>query len=422
MILACLAMTGCFSETRRAIPAARLGPDLVPVSRSEQVPIDPSLLRQPVHTTHLIGPRDVLGIYVQDTVPAMANKQEPGVLNLPVMTQQDYYPPRGLVNSPAVGLPLEVAPDGTLTLPLIPPVPIVGLTIPQAIERVRDAYVDAQVLEKGRERILITLIKPRVHRVLIIRDDVSTGPTLLNKETTLLTRRGTANVLDLPAFENDVLHALVASGGLPGIDAYSAVWIYRNRIPEQEMLALVKQYLASGQDPVQAIEDLRGTQSAIRIPLRVSPGEPLLFGPQDIVLDSGDIVYLESRQKEFFFTGGLLPAAQIPLPRDYDLDILGAIALANGAVAGPAGTNAAATNFKGSSMGNVIPPTRALVVRTLPSGDRLQIRVDLKLALRDSRESVRIQSGDVVLLFYKPTEFVGNGLLNLTMLNVTFLK
>ncbi|MCA9067664.1 MAG: hypothetical protein KDA84_01990, partial [Planctomycetaceae bacterium] len=44
----------------------------------------------------------------------------------------------------------------------------------------------------------------------------------------------------------------------------------------------------------------------IRIPMRVYPGEHLPFAEPDIILQDGDIVFVESRETEFFFTGGLL--------------------------------------------------------------------------------------------------------------------
>src|SRR5207248_1926436 len=58
----------------------------------------------------------------------------------------------------------------------------------------------------------------------------------------------------------------------------------------------------------------------VRIPLRVRPNEPPNFRPEDVVLHDGDIVFIESRETELFYTAGLLPVGEYVLPRDYDLD------------------------------------------------------------------------------------------------------
>ncbi|HEY5313148.1 MAG TPA: polysaccharide biosynthesis/export family protein, partial [Pirellulales bacterium] len=104
------------------------------------VPVNMALLRLQPPPIHLIGPRDMLGVYIQDVVPSTQNRQEPNVLQIPVLSQNDYYPPRGLINSPAVGLPMEVTAEGTLTLPLIKPLEVAGLSLPQAADLVRRAY------------------------------------------------------------------------------------------------------------------------------------------------------------------------------------------------------------------------------------------------------------------------------------------
>ncbi len=47
-----------------------------------------------------------------------------------------------------------------------------------------------------------------------------------------------------------------------------------------------------------------------------------------MVLKEGDVVYIESREAESFYTGGLLPGGESRFPRDNDLDVLGAMAFA----------------------------------------------------------------------------------------------
>jgi hypothetical protein len=45
-----------------------------------------------------------------------------------------------------------------------------------------------------------------------------------------------------------------------------------------------------------------------------------------------------------------------------------------------------------------------VVLRKAPHGGRVPIQVDLSRALRDPRESIRVQAGDVLILQEKPQE------------------
>jgi hypothetical protein len=140
--------------------------------------------------------------------------------------------------------------------------------------------------------------------------------------------------------------------------------------------------------------------------------------PRDILLYDGDVVFLPPRH-DVFYTGGLLAAGQIPLPRDRDLDVVEAISLAGGSVGGPGGASAAVFRA-GAGPGNIIPPTRVLVLRTLAPGRQVLIRVDLIRALHDPKERIVVKPDDVVMLYYKPHETAGNVMLNFFNFNWVF--
>ncbi len=171
--------------------------------------------------------------------------------------------------------------------------------------------------------------------------------------------------------------------------------------------------------PEEIIKSIPSHLQAIRIPLKLCCGEPVPFGPQDVVLEDGDVLYIEPRRQEYFYVGGLLPGGQVPIPRDEDLDILEAIALANGSIGGIAGTSAAAVLRAGAGVGNVVPPTRVLLLRKLPNGGQLPIRVNLSHAMRDPSERIRIMPGDFIMMYYTPGEQLANGVLN--FFNFNFL-
>jgi len=158
--------------------------------------------------------------------------------------------------------------------------------------------------------------------------------------------------------------------------------------------------------PLEAYGFGRDTQ-IIRIPIRLYAGEVPQFSEKDIILNDGDIVFIESRDTEIFYTGGLLGGGQYTLPRDYDLDVLGAVSIASGRAVASAGST-------GSRIGGVsalnqdvsVGASDVTILRQLPGGGQIPIKVDLNKAIRDPQHRVRIQPGDYILLRYKPHEAV----------------
>ena len=152
----------------------------------------------------------------------------------------------------------------------------------------------------------------------------------------------------------------------------------------------------------------RGSQ-IVRIPIRMEPGASPQFSEDDIVLYDGDIVFIESRETEVFYTGGLLGGGQYLLPRDYDVDIVQAISIASNRTGG--GNSGAGF---GSRIGGVsalnqdisVSASDAVILRPTPEGGQIPIKVDLRKALRDPKYRVRILPGDYIVLQYRPHEAV----------------
>lgn len=143
----------------------------------------------------------------------------------------------------------------------------------------------------------------------------------------------------------------------------------------------------------------------IRIPIRLGPGETADIRPEDVLLYDGDIIFIESRDTEVFYTGGLLGGGQYTLPRDYDLDILQALSLAQSQ-----GMSGAARQVGGVSALNndvSISPSMAIVLRKLPDGGEVPVKIDLYRARTDLSERIVIQPGDYILLQYTPLEAIG---------------
>ena len=149
--------------------------------------------------------------------------------------------------------------------------------------------------------VLVTLIRPRRIRVLVIRQDEPNptpsqpiyndrlrGPSITNVRA----EGGTGSIVELPLGENDVITALTLTGGLPRAGAVNEILIYRGycdsrtgRFSSPEKTAGLESAARSGSN---------GSASVTRIPLRLPPGAQPSFGPEDVVLQSGDIILIKA--------------------------------------------------------------------------------------------------------------------------------
>jgi hypothetical protein len=226
----------------------------------------------------------------------------------------------------------------------------------------------------------------------------------VNRGTEVSTEYATrGTTVNLPAYKNDVLNALAETGGLPGVSAKNEVKILRSSLMDaRKRDQFVREFYAQKcPEPCLCHPPLPDDPAIVRIPLRLPPGETPSFRPEDIILHDGDLVLIESRDTEVFYTGGLLGGGQFPLPRDYDLDVLGALAIAGSGLGGVGGRNngGGGNNFGGgginaASVGGV-PPTNLFILRKTPCNGQITIAVDLGRAARDPSARPLIQPGDV---------------------------
>ena len=409
---------GCITFTHHAIPAYRLPEQFQAPSRSRMEPINFAMLAQTPPPEYILGEGDLLAVSVAGIIPPNTQELPPPIAAQTL--QPNYYLPGGNINAPAFGLPLQVRADGTLTMPLLDPVPVAGLTLTQAAEAIRRGYRDSDVVKEGKDQINVTLLRSRVNRILVLREDASLeAAAVIRKGEAVLHKRGSAQVVDLPVYESDVLHALTISGGLPGVDAMNEIWVLRKTTLQANDFETVRARVDSGQESAaEIVRSIPAHLQAIRIPLKLCCGEAVPFASEDIVLHDGDVLYIEPRRQEYFYTGGLLPGGQIPIPRDEDLDVIEAAALANGSIGGLAGTGAAAVLRAGAGVGNIIPPTRVLILRKLPNCQQLPIRVNLTQAMRNPQERIRIMPGDFIMMYYTPGEQLSNAALNFFNINL----
>lgn len=404
--LLCLGLTGCAAMTNpvaHGISVCQVPMDMLAERKQGKQTIPLNYLSQTPPAKYLLGPGDVLGVYIEGI---LGEKDKPP----PVNVSEGYDLP------PSIGYPIPIRDDGAVPLPLVPPIPVAGMTLSDAEKAIINAYtVKAKILQTGQERIIVTLINPRETRVLVIRQDAAAsglGTNFAIKGTPIQRtkglaggaeqlvgglRRGGGMLVSLPAYENDVLHALAQTGGLPGLDAQNEIIIQRADAKRNDPNA---QRLARGLAPMPPSRSGNTEQSRniIRIPLRLAPGQTPPFKPEDIILHSGDIVFIEARETEVFYTAGLLPTGEWPLPRDYDLDVVKAVAQIGGPMVN-GGLNTSNLNGTLIAPGLGGPSPRLVsVLRRDSRGCQVTITVDLSCALQDPSQSLLLKPGDVLIL------------------------
>ena len=409
---------GC--STLSGIPVSRVPRELLYAEQKDDFnEISMLRLRQDPPPFYALGPGDVLGVFIKGVIGD--ENQLP-----PVHYPEDPSQP------PAVGYPTPVREDGTLSLPIVKPINVEGLSIIEATERVRQAYIGgpAPILPPDSE-VSLTMIRARMVRVLVIREEA--GGNVLGERS----KRGTGHIVDLPAYENDLLNALNRTGGLPGIDAENQILIYRGLYQDgvDYDRLLNSSNVSSGYDcEDQCFCDespLPDPPHVTRVPLRYHPTNPPNFNEEDIVLNDSDIVIIRSRDTETFYTAGLLGGGEHLLPRDKDLDVVAAVSMVGGQL-GNSGTGVMALSGGasggggrgggggGGQGGGYCQASEVLVIRELPCGDQITIKIDLEKALQNTSERLLIQPNDVVLLRYKLSEEIANVLLSLIQFNFLF--
>lgn len=409
-------LTGCQVP---AIEASRVPREFLGMPRSEMQEITMTRLRQNPPKVYQLGPGDVLGIYIE-TVVGKSDEPPP------------VFYPEDKTAEPALGFPVPIREDGTVALPLVDPIKLSGLTLTQATLAIRRAYtVERKILPEGKDRILVTMQRRRKYKVLVVREEAGNagggGQVVSGGGAGLglgLTKRGTGAVVSLDAYENDLLHALSQTGGLPGLDAENEVLIFRGTSMDAAVRDQLLADLNAGREPCTDPQELPDDENTLRIPLRFYPDEVPSFKEDDIILNTGDIVYIRSRQREIYYLQGAVRGGAQQLPRDYDLDILGAVAVAGGSAASGGITGQSGLGGIGGGGGNGgsvgFPPTRAIILRKLAGHRQIAIKVDLCKALTNPQERILIQPEDMIIVQYTALEQIGNIAMGMAQINFLF--
>jgi len=405
--LACLALNfaGCAAFTNpvaNGVPVYMIPDELLAPTKEGLEPIDLTLLRQAPPEEYLLSTGDTLGVYVQGV---LGNAEEPPPVSVPDTAEVP----------PSIGYPFPIRADGTISLPYLGALEVSGLTIEGAEQKVIDAYLEKQIVKATDYRIIVTLLRPRYERVLVVREDAgqsqvsvsNTGLVGFDTQTTISGgRSATGQAVDLPAYENDVLNALTRTGGMPGPDAIQEVLIFRGGRGADNRAGMATEAMEvdSSGNPYMQQAGAGGGGEIIRIPLEVSPGMPPRIGRDDIILKTGDIVTVRAREPELYYTGGLIPSGEFQLPFDRDITVIEALLKSRAPlISGGLSTSNLSGSIVGGGVGNP-SPSLVSIIRKAPGGTQLVIKVDINEALRDPRQNIRIQAEDVLVLQENPDE------------------
>ena len=421
-VLGCLIADNAYAQILNrpipAVPASQL-----PGSYSQRVqtsPVNAALLRNRPSKKYFLDADDVLGVFIEGI---LGNLDESPPVQLP-------DPNSDL--PPSLGYPVPVRADGTISLPLVDPIAVRGLTIIQVEDLIKSRYRDRdQPILKRENRIMVSLMRKRTVSVYVVRGDDSQSASFNRQRSGTVNQRSDqsrrSNRLQLPAGDNDLLNALSQTGGLPGVNARSDVKIYRANRPTHRSVGRYRsnQNYASGSSEFPRTSSGGSSYAATStarygtanrfadpmafsasganittVPTRQRAGENVFIRPTDARLDDGDVIVIEPRDTEVYYTGGLLGGGEFPLPRDRGIDVLEAIAAAGQSVGAPAQNGFA-----------VIPqraPTELLILRPRPGQGQFTIRVDVKRALADPSQRVQVRAGDLLILRHTRQEQIQN--------------
>lgn len=227
------------------------------------VPLNAKHLRQQPPAFYLLSDNDILGLFIEGVLGDFDEGITPNGAPIVRMAAEKV---------PMIGYPVPIRDDGTLSLPLIEPIPVRGLTIQQVEKLIQRAYKEGKTpVIKPEGRIIVTLVRERTYNVTVVRRDGASTQY---------------SSLKLPAYKNDVFNALAKTGGMPGISSAAKVFVMRSdQFEFQERNAAALSF--------NILEETKNAAATLTIPTKLKKEEAPLFRDADIVLSDGDVVFVD---------------------------------------------------------------------------------------------------------------------------------
>src|SRR5690349_365979 len=118
-VLLAAVVGGCQAFTNPVadgVPVHRLPPEVRGHSRDDTVTIPLTVLEQPRPDVYRLDAGDILGVYIEGVLGA--DRPRPGEAPAP----PPIHFPESVWLNPSFGYPIQVREDGTVSLPLVPPI------------------------------------------------------------------------------------------------------------------------------------------------------------------------------------------------------------------------------------------------------------------------------------------------------------
>ena len=356
-----------------------------------QTIVDPSLFQQPKQTPYLLESGDTIGVFVEG-VTGESNSMPPV-----------HHPPVGSDLPPAMGFPTLVLHDGTIRLPVIDRIDVRGLSVPQVESLIRKKYLEGQnPIITAQSRVIVSLMRKRTVNVLVVRGDQSQsmmdarfrGRNTSSPVSARSDRSGRIYNLQLPAGDNDLLNAMIQSGGIPGVNSQDQLKVLRNQTRKKHQSDFVRSRVGSDQSRFSQTFPLRSHQGFDSRPP---------FPRSQTRLNSGDIVSIEAKPTEAFYTGGLLGGGEFLIPRDRAISITEAISMVGGI---PQSRGVGVVPLE-------LPQSLTLLRRN--GNTQVSRRFNLVNGFSQQASRTRVMPGDYLILDYSDAQRVRNigvGVLN----------
>ena len=163
----------------------------------------------------------------------------------------------------------------------------------QVTELIRKKYLEAKIFSDARKlRPIVTKLKERTYEVIVVRQDFADEGSQ---------QRSTSSRIKLAAYRNDILNALMASGGLPGVNAKDEIKILRaSKATQEKPNDFVAEFYQTNYAKTDSSRcpPLPDHPDILKIPMRLPKGVLPSFRPEDIILEEGDVVSVELRDRK----------------------------------------------------------------------------------------------------------------------------
>ncbi len=351
-----LVVAGCWTPLHSpAICANTLPDDFRVPEKALSVDLNYAMLTAKTPDEYVLGRDDVIRVDIFELVPGIRQLLPP---NLP--DRQGRGPLSYSVD-------VRVAHKGDVMLPLVGSVEVGGMTLEQARQQIASAFAKGIIDDP---RVAVSLVERSTVRVLVLGEVKH------------------PDVYELPKYDNDIAHAITRAGGL-NVEAGKEIQVHR-RVPTNSRQSSDEPNRLPPFANENSPESVSEPQT-IRIPRRSN--SPLMLSPEQVTLNTGDVVVVPRRTDEVFYVVGKLnPNTDVRftvgkenrdlgngfvLPRDRDIDVVTAVVMAG-------------------YIDPIDSPDTVTVHRTMLTGDPVLIHVDLIAARYDRHENIMVEPGDII--------------------------